>query len=108
MEQLDYNLLYRWFVGLSPDEGSFTTRGYHQARSSRAENFHLQDRFQCRSSDVTMVSSLWIAAARRRPRVLNHPAHPCNLIWAARDGWGKGNLTASKKPRVWGDSCGGF
>jgi len=21
MEQLDYNLLYRWFVGLSPDDG---------------------------------------------------------------------------------------
>jgi hypothetical protein len=30
------------------------------------------------------------------------------LIWATRDGWGKGNLTASKKPRVSGDSCGGF
>jgi hypothetical protein len=27
MEQLDYNLLYRWFVGLSPDEGTtFTVR----------------------------------------------------------------------------------
>jgi hypothetical protein len=30
------------------------------------------------------------------------------LIWVRRDGWGKGNLTASKKPRVSGDSCGGF
>ena len=36
MEQLDYNLLYRWFVGLSPDNRS-GTRPFHQEPRPAAE-----------------------------------------------------------------------
>lgn len=85
-------------------EGFFGTRGTLKHGHPVPTTFTSKIVSNAESSDA----SLWIAAARRRPRVLNHPAHPCNLIWAARDGWGRGNLTASKKPRVSGDSCRGF
>ena len=40
MEQLDYNLLYRWFVGLSPDDPiwvptTFTKNGAIGCRPAR-------------------------------------------------------------------------
>src|SRR5208283_3742179 len=41
MEQLDYNLLYRWFVGLSPDDPVWdaTTFTKHRERLQRGEVF---------------------------------------------------------------------
>ena len=37
MEQLDYNLLYRWFVGLSPDDPGVGSKRIHQEPRSAAE-----------------------------------------------------------------------
>jgi transposase len=41
MEQLDYNLLYRWFVGLSPDEAVWdrTTFTKHRDRLQKGDVF---------------------------------------------------------------------
>ena len=37
MEQLDYNLLYRWFVGLSPDDPVWDPTASHQEPGAAAE-----------------------------------------------------------------------
>ena len=37
MEQLDYNLLYRWFVGLSPDDPVWDPTVFHQEPRPAAE-----------------------------------------------------------------------
>jgi len=41
MEQLDYNLLYRWFVGLAPDDPVWnpTTFTKNRARLEKGEVF---------------------------------------------------------------------
>ncbi len=43
MEQLDYNLLYRWFVGLSPD-GPAAHRARYRARSAEVGTGSARDR----------------------------------------------------------------
>src|ERR1700758_4873609 len=37
MEQLDYNLLYRWFVGLSPDDPDLGSNHFHEEPRPAAE-----------------------------------------------------------------------
>ena len=40
MEQLDYNLLFRWFVGLNMDDPMWDVTGVHQERRAVAEGQH--------------------------------------------------------------------
>ena len=70
-------------------EGSFTTRGIIKHGHSVPKIF------------TSKIVSNAEARFGSLPRVGGLP-------WATRDGSGKGNLTASKKPLVSGDSYGGF
>jgi hypothetical protein len=45
MEQLDYNLLYRWFVGLTPDDAVWVPDGLHQEPRSPARRQHRRGPF---------------------------------------------------------------
>ena len=47
MEQLDYNLLYRWFVGLSPDDAVWDATSFTKNR----ERLHQGDVFESTSCD---------------------------------------------------------
>ena len=57
MEQLDYNLLYRWFVGLSPDDPAWdvTTFTKNRGRLQRGDIFQ---KFMTRLLDHPQVKPL--------------------------------------------------
>ena len=65
MEQLDYNLLYRWFVGLSPDDPVWDPTTFTKNRE-RLEAGEVFEKFMT--------------------RLLNHPEVEPELCWNLGDG----------------------
>ena len=57
MEQLDYNLLYRWFVGLSPDDPVWDPTTFTKNRE-RLQNGDVFTKFMTRLLDHSQVKSL--------------------------------------------------
>jgi transposase len=57
MEQLDYNLLYRWFVGLSPDDPVWDPTTFTKNRS-RLENGEVFSKFMARLLNHPQVKPL--------------------------------------------------
>jgi len=59
MEQLDYNLLFRWFVGLSVDEEAWDLSAFLEGRD-RLVKTHIVERFMgsiCRQAQLTSLLS---------------------------------------------------
>ena len=58
MEQLDYNLLYRWFVGLSPDDPVWDADHLHQEPGAVAETARVFTKFMTRLLNHPQVKPL--------------------------------------------------
>jgi transposase len=57
MEQLDYNLLYRWFVGLSPDDPVWDPTSFTKNRE-RLQNGEVFTKFMTRLLNHSQVKPL--------------------------------------------------
>ena len=66
MEQLDYNLLFRWFVGLNPDDTIWAPTVFTKNRD-RLEAGHIADAFL---QEVLKVAN---SKSRTQSRELNNP-----------------------------------
>ena len=58
MEQLDYNLLYRWFVGLSPDDPVWDPTTFTKNRE-RLQNGDVFTKFMTRLLNHSQVNPRW-------------------------------------------------
>ena len=58
MEQLDYNLLYRWFVGLSPERSGLGPDHLHQELGERLQNGDVFTKFMTRLLNHPQVKPL--------------------------------------------------
>jgi hypothetical protein len=64
MEQLDYNLLYRWFVGLSPDDAVWDPTVFTKIRE-RLQNGEVFAKFMSKVVQHVRASSSSAESARR-------------------------------------------
>ena len=69
MEQLDYNLLYRWFVGLSPDDPVWDPTSFTKNRD-RLQNGEVFAKFMTRLLNHPQVKPLNGTAERRASEVM--------------------------------------
>src|ERR1035437_10352418 len=69
MEQLDYNLLYRWFVGLSPDEQVWDPTTFTKNRD-RLQNGEVFAKFMSKLPTTTRAGLTWLLEISRRANTL--------------------------------------
>ena len=80
MEQLDYNLLYRWFVGLSPDDPVWDPTVFTKNRD-RLQNGEVFAKFMTKLLNHPQVKPLLSELASRRLTARRASAGRRRLLW---------------------------
>jgi transposase len=68
MEQLDYNFLYRWFVGLSPDDAVWAPTSFTKSRDARCQRVCALPlmQYECVFGQMLCGQIVQIGSPRRR------------------------------------------